>query len=525
MCRSGSSRDDKEASRVVGVSEQVSEPAPTSPVFEPDGFVIRAWQHPSSLRSPPKVNDKFASTFPVTGPGFSRAQAHKIQRDLWPESTESQGVNLTSTSDRARAGPPPASTMGVGSTAPSPTPRELYRQRQRWIRTYDEHSSELRSHTTHGAEQVVPLAQEDSLVTKPTTQTEISRDLAGVQPLVAQPQDAACFTESRASQTNVSVCDACTQTETLERDSVCCQTEEVTAIRPEETAIRPEELQSVLSATEQLAAMDGKSPSMEELDRLERLLQAEHRKIMGDLATLPEENHHRHHHHHHQQQQQQQQQFDVLKSTHDEWLAQTQVVPSVDKQIEAESIAAQQLVSRRMETEKAQVHTALDKFSYARAETSVCNEPTHRRDAWSLDAVATTASRKTIQQLDSACAAELEDATQVYRNVDQPHEHLHRHNRGTFATGLRASRRVPIREDAAGACTGFGQPMQSPDSPSTEPDGYGSEPNGLEAAHTSLESLAELEALLEEQHKQLIARGLIPADTPGTAQRSIGAQG
>jgi hypothetical protein len=31
---------------------------------------------------------------------------------------------------------------------------------------------------------------------------------------------------------------------------------------------------------------------------------------------------------------------------------------------------------------------------------------------------------------------------------------------------------------------------------------------------TSLESLAELEALLEEQHKQLIARGLIPADTP-----------
>ena len=34
----------------------------------------------------------------------------------------------------------------------------------------------------------------------------------------------------------------------------------------------------------------------------------------------------------------------------------------------------------------------------------------------------------------------------------------------------------------------------------------------MAAAQTSLESLAELEALLEEQHAQLIARGLIPAD-------------
>ena len=45
-----------------------------------------------------------------------------------------------------------------------------------------------------------------------------------------------------------------------------------------------------------------------------------------------------------------------------------------------------------------------------------------------------------------------------------------------------------------------------PGSPSAESDG------SMAAAQTSLESLAELEALLEEQHAQLIARGLIPAD-------------
>ena len=45
-----------------------------------------------------------------------------------------------------------------------------------------------------------------------------------------------------------------------------------------------------------------------------------------------------------------------------------------------------------------------------------------------------------------------------------------------------------------------------PSSPSAESDG------SMAAAQTSLESLAELEALLEEQHAQLIARGLIPAD-------------
>lgn len=39
-------------------------------------------------------------------------------------------------------------------------------------------------------------------------------------------------------------------------------------------------------------------------------------------------------------------------------------------------------------------------------------------------------------------------------------------------------------------------------------------------ANTSLESLAELEALLEKQHEQLIAKGLLPPDTPRTDFRS-----
>eukprot|EP01043_Picozoa_sp_COSAG02_P060542 COSAG02_NODE_7932_length_2780_cov_1.744498_2_plen_624_part_00 len=510
-----SSHNSKEASRVVTASEQ--EPAPTSPVFESDGFVIRAWQHPSSLRSPPKVNDKFASTFPVTGPGFSRPQPHKIERDLWPEAVEGQGATSISASGSAGArSRSSAGSVGVGdvsatvvSTAPKPTPRELYRQRQRWIRSYEEHSSELRSHTMHEAEQVVPLALDDSPVTNPTVQDQIL-PVAGVELPVAAPQDEPRSTESQASQTIVSMCDACTQTETVERDCVSCQTEQAVAINQEpQDASAP----SVLSATEQLAALDGKSPSMEELDRLERLLQAEHRKIMGDLATLPEEET--------QQQQQQQQQSDVLKSTHEEWLAQTQGLPSVEEGVEAEINAAQELVARRVEGETDQLYTSEEKFSDSRNATSVDNNAQFRRDVKPLDTVATTATSKTVQQ-DSAIAAEFETAATTSDTTDEPHEYPY--SRETLAVDERLSRRVPIHKVAPEACTGFEQPMMLSDSPSTGSDGYASGANSMEAAHTSLESLAELEALLEEQHKQLIARGLIPADTPGAAERPTGAQ-
>ena len=252
-------------------------PAPASPVFEApaDGFVIRAWQHPSSLRSPPKINTKFANVFPVT--------------DLSGKAPAA-----------APAAPEPAERAENAAVAgDAPMPREIYRQRHRWIRTYSEHSSALRS-AAPAPDEVDEVASMRPAAAPQEDATQAAAVQAPTQAAASQaPEEASVVapsTESAACQTTV-MRDASTQTEPVECGAVSCQTEETAPAEPQqpkedklEDSDEEEREQQPRSpsAAQQLAALEGKSPSMAELDRLEKLLQAEHQKIMGGLADLPE---------------------------------------------------------------------------------------------------------------------------------------------------------------------------------------------------------------------------------------------
>jgi 1,2-phenylacetyl-CoA epoxidase PaaB subunit len=541
--------------------------APTSPVFEADGFVIRAWQHPSSLRSPPKVNDKFANAFPVTDLGFSasRPQPQVLQRDLWPAASEGQGAAAPgapagSAGAAAEADPPPraagsAVAVAVGQAAPSPTPREVYRQRQRWIRTYAEHSSELRTCAPRLEEaEQEPLAHDAAPPANPEHPVDrFETPAVATVPADEVAQGEAHAHRAQASQATATVSDASTQTETMQRDSVSCQTEQAHATVPEEA--QPS-ASAPLSATEQLAALDGKSPSMAELDRLERLLQAEHRKIMGDLAVLPEEPapassvdpaqdavHREWLDQQAVEARAPQQHNDVLRSTHEEWLAQTaaphpppaepvlrgsmdgvtaRVLPSSQATgVEAEVHAANDLVAQRMEAEMAaQLHTG----SYTVAGPGDDLYAMEKSDLFATmpTGVTVTTAAQDYAQTEGQTEVKARSNAETDRAAEEAHMHAREVPDTATLAATRMSRRVPMHEAAAAACVGTEQQQhqqhqhqqhqQPPGSPSAESDGSGSA--GMGGAQTSLESLAELEALLEEQHKQLIARGLIPADTP-----------
>ena len=250
-------------------------PAPASPVFEApaDGFVIRAWQHPSSLRSPPKINTKFANVFPVTELSGQAPSA-------------------------APAEPEPARAENAAVAGDAPMPREIYRQRHRWIRTYSEHSSALRS-AAPAPDEVDEVASMRPPAAPQEDATQAAAVQAPTQAAASQaPEEAvvAPNTESAACQTAV-MRDASTQTEPVECGAVSCQTEETAPAepqQPEEDKLEDsdeeerEQQPCSPSAAQQLAALEGKSPSMAELDRLEKLLQAEHQKIMGGLADLPD---------------------------------------------------------------------------------------------------------------------------------------------------------------------------------------------------------------------------------------------
>jgi len=287
-----------------------------------------------------------------------------------------------------------------------------------------------------------------------------------------------------------------------------------------------------------------------ELDRLEKLLQAEHQKIMGGLALLPPEEAASastqgsatavHQEWLDQQASEasgavwREEHEAVLRSTHEQWLAHNSPPPPAEEELKfSEDAAAQEepaatssiavdaevsfandLVARRMEAEMAQLQTlvatndtstgplastyaaaaGVTRVPYA-AETETetpANDPAAA--AWSFPEDSYTA----------ATAGDIQDEGEYeYRQQMQELP-------GTpTQLAVRMSRRIPM-EDATSFST-EGQP-EAPGSPySAESDGSG---GSMAAVQTSLESLAELEALLEEQHKQLIARGLIPADTP-----------
>ena len=222
----------------------------------------------------------------------------------------------------------------------------------------------------------------------------------------------------------------------------------------------------------------------------------------------------------------------VLRSTHEQWLAHNSPPPAEEElefseetaaqeepaaassiAVDAEMTFANDLVAQRMEAEMAQLQTlgmatnntsggplastyATARVPYAETETeTTANDPAAA--AWSFPDESYTAA---------VAGGTQDDEGYEYRQQMQE-------LRGTPThLAARLSRRIPM-EDATSTLT-EGQPPVAPGSPySAESDGSG---GSMAAVQTSLESLAELEALLEEQHKQLIARGLIPADTPGT---------
>lgn len=248
-----------------------------SPVFDKQGsppsakqvnrFVIRAWQHPSGLRSPPKVNAKFMPMC-VTMAGGAQVE------------------HLTAVSN-LRDSPSRLGDEGADNATASPTPRELYRKR--WIRTYEEHSSMLRS----SAPESEPVSTHGGGVsTAASTQTLPRTRETATETLHSPAEHRAVAVQS------VTMCDAGTQTEEVSVEWAVTQTDDpkqttapadISVSEPGAIYSESEETKGEPSAAEQLAMMkvNVQPPSMEELERLEKMLHAEHQKLMGSLGDQP----------------------------------------------------------------------------------------------------------------------------------------------------------------------------------------------------------------------------------------------
>jgi hypothetical protein len=255
-------------------------------------------------------------------------------------------ANATSRGDNATAsGNASAAASNVGAGVEEPSTRELYRKR--WIRTYDEHSSLLQTtslarpataaairqpatqspapptaqHKTASATEAAAVATQSASLSTAATPIQVTQEAAAVD---GDVHAAPCATLASSSQTPI-CCDASTQTDAVPSDSTGCQTEPKVAAATDEgvqtdlttttaaammidcaagagasagagacvaasgggggggggssdTPVEP-------SAAQQLATLQqhGYPPSMAELERLERLLHAEHEKLMGSL--------------------------------------------------------------------------------------------------------------------------------------------------------------------------------------------------------------------------------------------------